>query len=175
MHANDTSELFFDSVRLPRANLLGTEEGHGFAQLMQQLPRERLIIAISAVAAMEKAIEITVEYVKSRKAFGKSIMEFQNTRFKLAEAKTKAAVTRAFVEHCTSLLIANELDAETAAMAKWWATQSENEIADECLQLHGGYGYMTEYPIASMWTDARIQKIYGGTNEIMKEIIGRSL
>ncbi len=175
LHAQDTSELFFDDVRVPTANLLGDREGLGFIQLMQQLPQERLVIAIQAVAAMERAVEITTAYVKDRKAFGKRLLDFQNTRFKLAECKTEATVARSFVEHCTALLLENKLDVQTAAMAKWWTTQKQCEIADECLQLFGGYGYMKEYPISRIWTDSRVQKIYGGTNEIMKELIGRTL
>jgi acyl-CoA dehydrogenase len=174
-HAQDTSELFFDDVRVPTANLLGDREGLGFVQLMQQLPQERLIIAIQAVAAMERAVELTVAYTKDRKAFGKRLLDFQNTRFKLAEAKTAATVARSFIEHCTALLLEKKLDVQTAAMAKWWTTEQQCRVADECLQLFGGYGYMKEYPISRMWTDSRVQKIYGGTNEIMKELIGRSL
>jgi acyl-CoA dehydrogenase len=174
-HAQDTSELFFDDVRVPTANLLGDREGLGFIQLMQQLPQERLVIAVQAVAAMERAVEITVAYTKDRTAFGKRLIDFQNTRFKLAECKTEAAVARSFVEDCTERLLQGKLDVQTAAMAKWWTTQKQCEVADECLQLFGGYGYMKEYPISRMWTDSRVQKIYGGTNEIMKELIGRSL
>jgi acyl-CoA dehydrogenase len=162
-------------VRVPTSNLLGPEEGLGFKQLMSQLPRERMIIAVQAVAAMERAIALTVDYVKSRTAFGKSLIEFQNTRFKLAECKTEATIARVFVEKCTERVLEGSLDVETAAMAKWWTTQKQNEIVDECLQLFGGYGYMKEYPISRLWTDARVQKIYGGTNEIMKELIGRGL
>ncbi|MBV9395642.1 MAG: acyl-CoA dehydrogenase family protein [Methylobacteriaceae bacterium] len=174
-HAQDTSELFFDDVRVPTSNLLGADEGLGFKQLMSQLPRERMIIAVQAVAAMERAIALTVDYVKSRTAFGKPLIDFQNTRFKLAECKTEATVARVFVENCTQRVLDGTLDVETAAMAKWWTTQKQNEIVDECLQLFGGYGYMKEYPISRLWTDARVQKIYGGTNEIMKELIGRGL
>jgi acyl-CoA dehydrogenase len=174
-HAQDTSELFFDEVRVPTANLLGAEQGLGFVQLMQQLPQERLIIAIQAIASIERALELTVDYVKGRNAFGRPIADFQNTRFKLAEAKTEAQIARVFVERCTQLLLEDKLDVTTAAMAKWWTTQKQCEIIDECLQLHGGYGYMREYPISRLWADARVQKIYGGTNEIMKELIGRSL
>jgi acyl-CoA dehydrogenase len=175
LKGQDTSELFFDEVRIPTANLLGTEENQGFVQLMEQLPQERLIIAVQAVGAMEAAIEETLRYVKERQAFGKKIIEFQNTRFTLAEAKTKARIARVFVERCIELLLAGKLDVETAAMAKWWTTDQQCDIADECLQLFGGYGYMMEYPIARMWADARVQKIYGGTNEIMKELIARGL
>jgi acyl-CoA dehydrogenase len=174
-HAQDTSELFFDDVRVPTSNLLGPEEGLGFKQLMSQLPRERMIIAVQAVAAMERAIALTVDYVKTRTAFGKPLIDFQNTRFKLAECKTEATIARIFVENCTGRVLDGTLDVETAAMAKWWTTQKQNEIVDECLQLFGGYGYMKEYPISRLWTDARVQKIYGGTNEIMKELIGRGL
>lgn len=173
--AQDTSELFFDDVKVPTSNLLGLEEGKGFFQLMQQLPQERLIIAVQAVIAMEKALEYTAEYVKERKAFGQRILDFQNTQFKLAERKTEAAVARVFVDNCAERLLKGELDATTAAMAKWWTTQKECEIVDECLQFFGGYGYMMEYPIARMYTDARIQKIYGGTNEIMKLLIARTI
>ncbi len=175
LKAQDTSELFFDDVKVPTANLLGEEEGKGFIQLMQQLPQERLIIAVQAVAAMEAAVEETINYTKERKAFGKSIMDFQNTKFKLAEAKTTTRVAKVFVNKCTEQLLAGKLDAETASMAKWWCTQQQCDVIDECLQLFGGYGYMNEYPIARMYADARVQKIYGGTNEIMKELISRSL
>ena len=174
-HAADTSELFFDDVRVPVANRLGEREGMGFIHLMQQLPQERLIIAVQAVAAMERAYELTAQYVKDRKAFGKTIADFQNTRFKLAEVKTHARVARAFVEHCTALVLEKKLDVETVAMAKWWTTDTQGKVMDECLQLFGGYGYMREYPISRMWTDARVQRIYGGANEIMKELIGRNI
>lgn len=173
--AQDTSELFFDDVKVPTANLLGTDEGKGFFQLMQQLPQERLIIAVQACVAMEKALELTSEYVKERKAFGQRILDFQNTQFKLAECKTEATIARVFTDNCAERLLRGELDATTAAMAKWWTTQKENEIIDECLQFFGGYGYMDEYPISRMYRDARIQKIYGGTNEIMKLLIGRTI
>lgn len=173
--AQDTSELFFDDVHIPAANLLGTEAGRGFGQLIDQLPQERLIIAVQAVGAMEAALAETVAYVKDRKVFGKTVFDFQNSRFKLAEAATEAKVARVFVDFCIDELVAGRLDAVTAAMSKWWTTQKQCDVVDECLQLFGGYGYMSEYPIASMWTDARVQKIYGGTNEIMKELISRSL
>ena len=175
LHASDTSELFFDNAVAPPENLLGNEEGHGFVQLMQQLPQERLSLAVGAVASMERAIKLTTEYTKERKAFGKPIIEFQNTAFKLAERKTEAMIARVFVDWCVERLVAGELDTVTASMAKWWCSQKQMETADECLQLHGGYGYMEEYPIARMFVDARIQKIYGGTNEIMKVLIARSL
>lgn len=173
--AQDTSELFFDDVRVPTANLLGVEEGQGFYQLMQQLPQERLVIALQAVAAMEAAIETTVEYVKERKAFGQRVMDFQNSQFKLAECRTKAQVARMYVDACVEKHLRGELDATEGAMAKLWTTDTQCEIVDECLQLHGGYGYMAEYPIARMYTDARVQRIYGGTNEIMKLLVARSL
>src|SRR5690606_26896915 len=174
-HAQDTSELFFDDVKVPTSNLLGTEEGKGFIQLMQQLPQERLIIAVQACVAMEKAVEVTAAYTKERKAFGKSILDFQNTQFRLAECKTEAAIARVFTDDCAMKLLEGKLDPTTAAMAKWWTTQKQCEIVDTCLQFFGGYGYMMEYPIAQMYTDARIQKIYGGTNEIMKMLIARTL
>ena len=175
LKAQDTSELFFDDVKVPTANLLGAEEGQGFFQLMNQLPQERLIVGIGACAAMDLAIELTVEYVKQRKAFGKRILDFQNTRFKLAECKTEAHIARVFVDNCLQRHLAENLDVETAAMVKWWCAQKQNEVIDECLQLFGGYGYMDEFPISRMYADARVQKIYGGTNEIMKELIARSL
>jgi acyl-CoA dehydrogenase len=174
LKGQDTAELFFDEVRVPAGNLLG-EQGQGFVQLMRQLPQERLIIAVTAVAGAERAIELTLAYVKERTAFGKPIMSFQNTRFTLAELATKAAVTRAFVDSCIERHLLGQLDVGTAAMAKWWSTQVGCEIIDECVQLFGGYGYMTEYPIARMYADARVAKIFGGTNEIMKELISRFL
>jgi acyl-CoA dehydrogenase len=174
LHASDTAELFFEDAIVPPENLLG-EEGQGFAQLMQQLPQERLALALASVAAMESAIAVTIDYTKQRKAFGKSLFEFQNTAFKLAERKTEATIARVFVDHCVTQLIAGELDTVTASMAKYWCSDKQAETADECLQLHGGYGYMEEYPIARMFVDARIQRIYGGANEIMKVIIARSL
>lgn len=175
LHASDTSELFFENARTPKENLLGGEEGKGFVQLMQQLPQERLIIAIGAVAAMERAVALTSDYTRERKAFGQPIIEFQNTAFMLAERKTEAFIARVFVDYCLVQLIAGNLDAVTASMAKWWTTQKQVETVDECLQLHGGYGYMQEYPIGRMFIDSRIQKIYGGTNEVMKLLIARSL
>ena len=173
--ASDTSELFFDNVVVPSENLLGGEEGKGFVQLMQQLPQERLSLAIGAVAAIERAVKLTAEYTKERNAFGKPVLEFQNTQFKLAERKTEAVIARVFIDWCVERLIAGDLDTVTASMAKWWCTQKQVETADECLQLHGGYGYMQEYPISRMFIDSRVQKIYGGTNEIMKLLIARSL
>ncbi|MBM3508608.1 MAG: acyl-CoA dehydrogenase [Alphaproteobacteria bacterium] len=173
--AQDTSELFFDEVFVPAGNLLGTEANQGFVQLMQQLPQERLIIAVQAIAALEAALDHTLAYVKEREAFGRKVFEFQNTRFVLAQAATETKVTRVFVDHCIALHLDRRLDVPTAAMAKLWASDCQNRVIDQCLQLFGGYGYMAEYPIAHMWADARVQKIYGGTNEIMKEIIARSL
>ncbi|MBP2338245.1 acyl-CoA dehydrogenase [Saccharothrix coeruleofusca] len=174
LKGQDTAELFFDEVRVPAANLLGAQ-GQGFVQLMRQLPQERLIIAVASVAGIEAAVELTLAYVKQRTAFGRELIKFQNTRFTLAECATKARVARAFVDECVQLHLAGELDVPTAAMAKWWSTDELCEVVDRCVQLFGGYGYMTEYPIARAWADARVQKIYGGTNEIMKEIIARSL
>ena len=174
LKAQDTSELFFDDIRVPMTNLLG-EEGKGFVYLMQELAWERLQLSISAVANTEAAVEWTIDYTKQREAFGQPIHDFQNTRFKLAEAKTQATVARTFVDKLIALMLEDKLDAETAAMAKWWTSDTQCRVIDECLQLHGGYGYMWEFPIARAWADARIQRIYAGTNEIMKEIIGRSL
>ena len=175
MHAQATVEMFFDSVRVPAANLLGGVEGRGFAQMMEQLPYERLQIAVGAVAMAEEAVEITTRYVKERKAFGKPLLDLQNTRFKLAECKTRAQVGRVFLDNCIERQLAGRLDEPSTAMAKYWLTEMQCQIVDECVQLHGGYGYMTEYPIARMWADARVQRIYAGSNEIMKEVVGRSL
>jgi acyl-CoA dehydrogenase len=173
MKAQDTSELFFDDVRVPVANLLGPVEGAGFSQLMQQLPQERLIIAVSAIGAMERALEETIAYVKQRQAFGKPVWEFQNTRFKLAEVQSTVLATRAFVDACMVAHLRGELDPPRAALAKSWVTEQQCVVMDECLQLFGGYGYMMEYPIAELYADARVQRIYGGTNEIMKELASR--
>ena len=175
MHAQDTCEMFFDEVRVPEQNLLGGAEGRGLSQMMEQLPYERLTVAVSAIATAERAVAITTKHAKERSAFGKPLMDFQNTRFKLAECRTEAQVGRVFLDHCIARFIAGDLDDVTTAMAKYWLTDAECRIVDECLQLHGGYGYMTEYPIARMWTDSRVQRIYAGTNEIMKEVIGASL
>ena len=175
MKAQDTAELFFDNVRIPAENLLGSAEGKGFIQLMEQLPQERLIIAAGACAVIESALQITSEYVKERKAFGKRILDFQNTQFKLAERLTEAKLARTFVDQCAMQLADGKLDGATAAMAKWWTTQKQCEIIDECLQFFGGYGYMMEYPIAKMYADSRVQKIYGGSNEIMKMLIAREI
>ena len=174
-HVQDTCELFFDDVRVPIANLLGAGEGRGLFQMMDQLRYERVSIGLSAVTTAERAIALTTDYVKERKAFGKSLLEFQNTRFKLAECKTEARVGRVFIDNCVQNFIAGRLDQVTAAMAKYWLTEREFWIIDECVQLHGGYGYMSEFPIARMWVDSRSERIYAGTNEIMKEVIGSSL
>ncbi len=173
-HAQDTNELFFDGVRVPAERLLGAEEGRGFSQLMGDLPYERMIVAVQAVAAMEGALAETVRYVKERTAFGKALVEFQNARFKLAEAATVTRVARTFIDRCIQDVIEGRLDDVTASMAKWWATDMQQRVLDECVQLHGGYGYMSEYLVARMYADARVTRIYGGTNEIMKELIARS-
>lgn len=175
LKGQDTCELFFDDVRVPSSNLLGTEEGQGFVQLMMQLPQERLIVAVSCAASMDLMLDLTHEYTLTREAFGKPIFGFQNTKFKLAEVATEARVTRAFIDECLDLHVKSELDIPTAAMAKYWSSERAQQVADTCLQLHGGYGYMEEYPIARAWTDLRVSQIYAGTTEIMKEIIARSL
>ncbi len=175
MKAQDTSELFFDEVSVPTENLLGGEEGRGFAQLMSDLPYERMIIGVVAVAAMEGAYQATLDYVRERKAFGQPIVEFQNTKFKLAEIATTIKVARTFVDRCVEQLVEGKLDTVTASMAKLWTSEQQCKVIDECLQLFGGYGYMNEFLIARMYTDARVQRIYGGTNEIMKEVISRGL
>jgi acyl-CoA dehydrogenase len=175
LKANDTSELFFNDVMVPTANLLGAEEGQGFVQLMQQLPQERLLIGGQAIAMIERALAATIEYVKERQAFGQKIIDFQNTQFRLAELKTEATIGRVFYNDCVARHIAGGLDPATASMAKYWLSDLQGKVVDECLQLFGGYGYMNEYPIARMYRDARVQRIYGGTNEIMKLLIARSL
>ena len=175
MSAQDTSELFFNDVRVPVANLLGEGEGMGFFQLMGQLPQERLNIAVGGMGVIELALALTIDYVKQRTAFGKKLIDFQNTQFKLAECKTEATVARVFVNHCIEQHLAGKLDAATASMAKYWVSDLENKIVDECLQLFGGYGYMDEYPISRMYRDSRVQRIYGGTNEVMKLLIARTL
>ena len=175
MTAQDTAELFFEDVRVPADCLLGGAEGEGMHQLMGDLPYERLTIAVGGVGMMEGAVAETLRYVNERKAFGQSIASFQNTRFKLAEVATKTRVARTFVDDCIQRLVAGSLDTETAAMAKWWVTDTQQEVIDECVQLHGGYGYMNEYLVCRMFADSRVQRIYGGTNEIMKELISRSL
>jgi acyl-CoA dehydrogenase len=174
-HTQDVCELFFDDVRVPVANLLGAGEGRGLFQLMDQLNYERLSIGLSAVAAAEAAIAITTRHVRDRQAFGKPLLDLQNTRFKLAECKTEAHIGRVFVDTCIEQFMAGKLDPVTAAMAKYWLTDRQFRIIDECVQLHGGYGYMQDCPIGRMWADSRVQRIYGGSNEIMKELIGRSL
>lgn len=174
MKAQDTAELFFHDVKVPLDNLIG-QEGHGFYYLMHNLPQERLSIATSGVAAAEECLELTIKYCKERTAFGRPIGKFQNSRFKLAEMKTEITIARTFVDQCILELNEKKLTAEKAAMAKYWVTDLQCKVIDQCLQLHGGYGYMAEYPIAKAYTDSRVQRIYGGTNEIMKEIIGRSM
>ncbi|MCB2018280.1 MAG: acyl-CoA dehydrogenase family protein [Hydrogenophaga sp.] len=177
MKAQDTSELFFDNVKVPAENLLGGEafEGKGFICLMEQLPWERLQIAIGAIAAAQAAIDWTVEYVKERKVFGQPVASYQNTRYTLAELQTEVQVARVFVDKCCELVCEDQLDTATASMAKYWCSDLQCKVMDECLQLHGGYGYMWEYPITRAYADARVQRIYGGTNEIMKEVISRSM
>jgi len=174
LKAQDTAELFLDDVRVPAANLLGTQDG-GFAHLMQNLPQERLHIAVSAVASAETVLALTVEYVTERTAFGRPVGSFQHSRFLLAELQTEVTIARTFVDECVRQLGTGELTATDAAMAKWWTTELQHKVADRCLQLHGGYGYMSEYRVSKAWRDSRVQSIYGGTNEIMKEIIGRSM
>ena len=175
MKAQDTSELFFDDVQVPAQALLGGQEGQGFFQLMSDLPYERTIIGLSALATMEGAYQATLDYVRDRKAFGKPIADFQNTKFKLAEIATQIKVGRAFIDRCVEDLVAGKLDTATASMAKLWGSEAQGRVVDECLQLFGGYGYMSEYMVARMYADARVQRIYGGTNEIMKEVISRAL
>ncbi len=171
----DTSEMFFDDVELSAAELLGGNEGQGFGQLMNDLPQERIIVSTAAIGMIERALSHTIEYVKERRAFGKAIMEFQNTQFVLAECKSEATIGRVFHDHCVERHLKGELDTATASMAKYWLTDLQNKIVDRCLQLHGGYGYMDEFPISRMYRDARVQRIYAGTNEIMKVVIARSL
>ena len=177
LKAQDTSELFFDNVSVPADNLLGgpAQENRGFICLMEQLPWERLQISITAVAAAQAAIDWTVAYVKERKVFGQPVAAYQNTRYTLAEAQTEVQVARVFVDKCTELVLENKLDTATASMAKYWTTDLQCKVMDECLQLHGGYGFMWEYPITRAYADARVQRIYGGTNEIMKEVITRAM
>ncbi|WP_428408614.1 acyl-CoA dehydrogenase family protein [Hyphococcus sp.] len=173
--AQDTSELFFNDVKIPTENLLGTDEGQGFIQLMEQLPQERHQIAVGAIAQIERALKLTIDYVKERQAFGRPVMAFQNTQFVLAECKAKATMARVFVDSCTQQLIEGKLDAATASMSKMLLTDLCGEIVDKCLQLFGGYGYMDEYPISRIYADCRVERIYGGTNEIMKLLIARTL
>ena len=174
-HTVDTAELFFDDMRVPCQQLLGVEEGRGFVQLMEQLPRERLIIGVGGVATMARAIDETLAYVQQRQIFGKPLMAMQNTRFKLAECQTKLCIARSFVDDCIVRSLNNTLDLATAAMAKWWVSEMMGQVVDECVQLHGGYGYMMEYPIARLYADARVGRIYGGSNEVMKELIARTM
>ena len=175
MNEIDTCELFFDEVRVPAANLLGAAEGSGLSQMMDQLRYERLMIGVGAVATAERAVAITTRYAKDRKVFGQSLMYLQDARMKLARCHAEAHIGRVFIDDCITRLVAGRMDAVTAAMAKYWLTETQCRIVDECLQLHGGYGYMTEYPIARMWMDSRVQRIYAGTNEIMLELIGWSM
>ena len=174
LHAQDTAELFFNDVKVPVENLLG-KEGQGFYYLMHNLPQERLTIAVGCVAAAEAALEHTIKYCQERTAFGRPIGKFQNSRFKLAEMKTELQIARVYIDHCIMLQCEKKLTAEEAAMAKWWCSDPAKRVVDQCVQLHGGYGYMLEYPIAKFYLDIRVNPIYGGTNEIMKEIIGRSM
>lgn len=173
LSAQDTSELFFSNVRVPQKNVLGGTEGLGFIQMMQELPQERLIIALSGCGAIKLALDLTLEYVKEREAFGRSIWKFQNTRFKLAEVQADYLAVKALCDSAVEAMIAGKLTAPQASLIKYWVTEKQCNVMDECLQLFGGYGYMTEYPIARMYADARVQKIYGGTNEIMKELASR--
>lgn len=175
MHGQDTCELFFDDMRVPWANLLGETEGEGFIQLMQQLAQERLVIAVAAAAAIEKTVDLTIEYTKDRRAFGRSIFDFQNSRFVLADCDTTASVGWAFLDQCIAEHLQGELDITGAAKAKMWLTDHQSIVADKCLQLFGGYGFMREYPISRLFVDARVQRIYGGSNEIMKELVSRAL
>jgi acyl-CoA dehydrogenase len=175
LDAADTSELFFDDVFVPADNLLGGEEGRGFYQLMGELPQERLVIAVGAMSVIEKALDTTVEYVKSRKAFGQTIWDFQNTQFVLADLKARGTAAKVFLNDCIAKLLRGELDVTTASIAKYWLTELQGEVVDKCLQLHGGWGYINEYPIAKMFRDSRITRIFGGSNEIMKMLIARSM
>jgi acyl-CoA dehydrogenase len=175
LHAQDTAELFFDGARVPASNLLGGEEGKGMYQLMSDLPYERILIGVCGVAAMEGALAATLQYTKERKAFGQSVYEFQNTKFRLAEIATIARIARTFIDDCIVRVAKGQLDTVTASMAKWWITDMQQKILDECVQLHGGYGYMNEYLVCRLFADSRVQRIYGGTNEIMKEVISRAL
>ena len=175
MDAADTSELFFDDVFVPGDNVLGGQEGRGFYQLMGELPQERLVIAVGAMSTIEKALDTTVEYVKQRKAFGQTIWDFQNTQFVLADLKARGTAAKVFLNDCIARLLRGELDVTTASIAKYWLTELQGEVVDKCLQLHGGWGYINEYPIAKMYRDSRITRIFGGSNEIMKMLIARSM
>ncbi|RIV75457.1 acyl-CoA dehydrogenase family protein [Pelagerythrobacter aerophilus] len=175
MDAADTSELFFDDVFIPAENVLGGQEGRGFYQLMGELPQERLVIAVGAMSTIEKALDTTVEYVKQRKAFGQTIWDFQNTQFVLADLKARGTAAKVFLNDCIAKLLKGELDVTTASIAKYWLTELQGEVVDKCLQLHGGWGYINEYPIAKMFRDSRVTRIFGGSNEIMKMLIARSM
>lgn len=175
MDAADTSELFFDDVFIPAENVLGGQEGRGFYQLMGELPQERLVIAVGAMSTIEKALDSTVEYVKQRKAFGQTIWDFQNTQFVLADLKARGTAAKVFLNDCIAKLLKGELDVTTASIAKYWLTELQGEVVDKCLQLHGGWGYINEYPIAKMFRDSRVTRIFGGSNEIMKMLIARSM
>ncbi len=174
-HGQDTCELFFDDVRVPASNLLGPAEGKGFVQMMEQLPYERLMVAVAGVASIERALELTVRHAKDRKAFGGTLMDLQHVRFELAECQTEAHIARVFLDSCIQRLMDGALDTVTASMAKWWITDKQFEISDRCLQIFGGYGYTVEYDIAHIWADSRVQRIYAGANEVMKEVIAKSL
>lgn len=175
LHSQDTAELFFDDVRVPQANLLGNVEGQGFKQLMKELSRERVITAFMSMACMDRAIEETLKFAADRKVFGQTLLSMQNTRFKLAECETKLTLAKAMLSHCSASLLEGQLSSETAAMAKWWITDACGQVVDECVQLHGGAGFMLEYPIARLYQNVRIHRILAGTNEIMKEVIAREL
>jgi acyl-CoA dehydrogenase len=175
LNSADTSELFFEDVALPAESLLGSEENQGFAQLMSELPQERMIVAIHAMAMIERALALTIAYVKDRTAFGRKVIEFQNSQFVLAECKTEATVAKVFLDHCIGQHLDKQLDTATASMAKYWLTDLLGKIVDRCLQLFGGYGFMDEYPISRLYRDARVMRIYAGTNEIMKLLIARGL
>jgi acyl-CoA dehydrogenase len=174
-HTIDTCELFFEDLHVPCTNLLGPDEGQGFRQLMEQLPRERLIIAIGGIATLQRAIQETLDHVRQRKVFGQPLMAMQNTRFKLAECQTLATIAKTFVDECVGRALRDELDNASSAMAKWWVSETVGKVVDECLQLFGGYGYMNEYPIARLYADQRVGRIYGGSNEVMKELIARAM
>ena len=175
LKSQDTAELFFENVSIPATYLLGGVEGRGFAQMLSDLPYERVLVALTAVGAMEGALAATTRYAKERAALGRTLAEFQNTRFELAEAATITRIARIFIDDCVAKVAAGALDSSTAAMAKWWTTDMQQKVLDVCVQLHGGYGYMNEYLGCRMFADARVQRIYGGTNEIMKELIARSV
>jgi acyl-CoA dehydrogenase len=175
MHGQDTCELFFDDVRVPASNLLGAAEGQGIYQVMDKMSYERLAISVAAVATMERSVAITIKYAMDRVVFDKPLIEFQNTRFKLAECKTEAHIGRVFIDYCIHRFIDGQLDSATVAQAKYWLTDRECHVVDECVQLHGGYGYMMEYPIARIWADSRVHRIYAGANELLKELLGWSI